>query len=264
LRLDLITAIILGAIQGATEFLPVSSSGHLVLAEKILGGTASAGLIFEVIVHFATMVSVLIYFRNKIGKLLISLLPPYTEDKLPSLKLAVIIVIGTIPAVIIGLAFEDYIEIAFGSATMVSVMLIATACLLLSTRLVKPGKKQVGFKSGLIIGIAQAAAIMPGISRSGTTITAGLHLKIAPAEAAEFSFLLSLPAVFGAGVLKSFSLMSSPLESAQLGAYAAGAAAAFVIGYLSIAWLMSLIKKGQFFYFGLYCLLIGVSGLVFL
>lgn len=262
--MDLITGIILGAIQGATEFLPVSSSGHLVLAEKILGGTASTGLIFEVLLHFATMISVLIYFRNKIGKLIISLLPPYTEDKLPSLKLAAIIAIGTIPAVIIGLAFEDYIEMAFGSSTMVSVMLIVTACLLLSTKLVRPGKKQVGFKSGLIIGVTQATAIMPGISRSGATITAGLHLNIAPAEAAEFSFLLSLPAVFGAGVLKSFSLMSSPLESSQFGVYAAGAVTAFAIGYLSIAWLMSLIRKGQFFYFGLYCLLIGVSGLVLL
>jgi len=262
--LDLFTSIILGAIQGATEFLPVSSSGHLVLAEKILGNNASAGLVFEVLVHFATMCSVLIYFRSKIVKLIVSLFPPYSEEKLPSLKLAIIIVLGTIPAAVFGLAFEDYIEKAFGSGKIASSMLLVTAFFLLSTRLIKHGQKSMGFKSGIIVGLAQSAALMPGISRSGATISTGLFLKISPAEAAEFSFLLSLPAVFGASLLKSFQLASSQISLSEMGIYMAGAVTAFAVGYLSIAWLLRIIKKGQFFYFGLYCLFIGTMGLIFL
>ena len=262
--MDLLTSLILGFIQGATEFLPVSSSGHLVLAEKILGIKASSGLIFEVMLHFATMISVIIYFRKKIGRLILSLLPPYTSDKRPSLKLAGILIVGTIPAAVIGLAFEDYVESAFGSGKFAALMLIVTALLLLSTRLIKPGERTITFKSGMIIGVAQSIALLPGISRSGTTISTGLFLKMAPAEAAEFSFLLSLPAVFGASILKSFDLMSSSINSAEIGVYLAGAFSAFLVGYISIVWLMSLIKKGQFFYFGLYCLTVGTIGLALL
>jgi len=262
--LDFITSIILGALQGLTEFLPISSSGHLVLAERILGGKASTGLIFEVLVHFATMVSVVIFFRKKIWRMILSLIPPYTQDKIPALKLTAIIIIGTIPAAAIGLAFENYIESAFGSAQIASIMLLITGIILLSTRLIKPGGDSPGFKTGLLIGIAQSAALMPGISRSGTTIAAGMYLKLAPSEAAEFSFLLSLPAVFGATLLKSFDLVSLPMANAAIGPYIAGAITAFIVGYLSIAWLMRIIKQGKFFFFGIYCLLIGFLGLVIL
>ena len=262
--MDFITSIILGAVQGLTEFLPISSSGHLVLAEKILGSKASTGLIFEVMLHFATMLSVLIYFRQKIGKLLVSLLPPYTESKMPYIKLAIVIIIGTIPAVIVGLAFEKRVEEAFGSARIVSIMLLVTAAILLSTKLVRKGQKQIGYVNGLLIGIAQSAALMPGISRSGTTISAGLHLKIDPAEAAEFSFLLSLPAVFGAGVLKLFDVAEQNAVVSSMGVYLIGSLIAFIVGYLSIAWLMRLIKKGQFFYFGIYCLIVGIVSLIWL
>jgi len=262
--LDYFTGIILGALQGLTEFLPISSSGHLVLAERILGGKASTGLIFEVMVHFATMVSVVIFFRVKIWRMIVSLIPPYTPDKIPALKLAGIIVIGTIPAAVIGLFFENYIESAFGSVSIVSIMLLITGVVLLSTRLIKSGNSSPNFKTGLLIGIAQSAALMPGISRSGTTIAAGLHLKLAPSAAAEFSFLLSLPAVFGATLLKSFDLASSPVSGGTIGPYITGAITAFIVGYLSIAWLMRIIKQGKFFFFGIYCIIIGVLGLVLL
>ncbi|MCP4580176.1 MAG: undecaprenyl-diphosphate phosphatase [candidate division Zixibacteria bacterium] len=262
--MGLIEGIILGVVQGLTEFLPISSSGHLVLAGKILGSRASTGLIFEVMVHFATMVAVLIYFRGKIGKMILSLLPPYTSEKMPLLKLAGIIVLGTIPAVIFGLVFEDKIESAFGSSKMASLMLLVTGLVLLSTKLIKPGQKPLDFKSGFLVGIAQAAALLPGISRSGSTISAGMHLKIDPAEAAEFSFLLSLPAVFGATLLKSFDLFSSPIASGAIGIYIAGSLTAFAVGYLSIIWLMRIIRQGRFFYFGVYCLAVGVFSLVLL
>ncbi len=262
--MEIMTSIILGALQGLTEFLPVSSSGHLVLAEKLLGGKATTGLIFEVLVHFATMVAILIYFRKKIGRLLLSLFPPYTQDKYPLLKLAGIILIGTIPAVVIGLAFKDNIEQAFNSTKMVSLMLLITAVMLLMTRLARSKNLSVGPATGLLIGVAQSMALLPGISRSGATISTGLCLKIAPAEAAEFSFLLSLPAVFGATILKSFELTSTPLASGVFGAYLLGAITAFVVGYISIAWLMRIIKKGKFFYFGIYCFGLGITGLIFL
>ncbi len=262
--MDLITGILLGVIQGATEFLPVSSSGHLVLAEKLLGNKASSGLVFEVMVHFATMISVLIYFRKKIIAIFLDILPPYTPEKAPSLKFAGIIAAATIPAAVLGLAFEDYIEQAFGSGKITSVMLLVTALILLSTRLFKRGNRTVNLKSGFIIGLAQSAALMPGISRSGSTISMGLFLKVAPSEAAEISFLLSLPAVLGACILKSFDLASSPIGLPEFGVYLVGAFTAFVVGYISIVWLMRLIKKGQFFYFGLYCLIIGLLGITLL
>jgi len=262
--MDIFTGIILGILQGLTEFLPISSSGHLVMAENILGVKASSSLIFEVLVHFATMLSVLIYFREKIWKMIISLIPPYTPEKLPALKLIGIIVVSTIPAAAIGLAFEDFVESAFSSVRIVSIMLLITGMILLSTKLIKFGGNKPGYKTGFLIGMAQAAALMPGISRSGTTMAAGMHLKLAPAEAAEFSFLLSLPAVFGAGVLKSFDLAASPIADGAIGPFIAGAIAAFIIGYLSIAWLMRIIKQGKFFFFGIYCLIIGFLGLVIL
>jgi undecaprenyl-diphosphatase len=262
--LDIITGLILGALQGATEFLPISSSGHLVFAENILGNKASAGLVFEVFVHTGTMASVLIYFKKKIWQMIKSLFPPYTSDKMPLLKLAGIIVIGTIPAVIIGLAFEHYIEQAFNSVCLTSLMLIVTAMVLLSTRLIKAGKLEIGLIGGFLVGIAQSMALLPGISRSGMTISTGLFLKVAPAQAAEFSFLLSLPAVFGATLLKTIKLSSAPPSGNTFGIYLVGAICAFFIGYLAIAWLMRIVKTGRFFYFGIYCLAIGVAGLLFL
>lgn len=262
--MDILTGIILGALQGFTEFLPISSSGHLVLAEYILGNKASSGLLFEVLVHFATMISVLIYFRKKIWNLIKSLFPPYSPEKRPFLRLCGIIVLGTIPAVVIGLAFQSKIEAAFNSPRLVLVMLLITGIILLSTRLKKSGNEPVGFKSGFLVGIAQSAALLPGISRSGSTIAAGLHLNLAPAEAAEYSFLLSLPAVFGAAVLKSFTLLSNSVPVESLGAYLVGAIVALVVGYISIAWLMRIMARGRFFYFGIYCVVIALAGMIIL
>lgn len=261
--MDLTTSLILGVVQGATEFLPVSSSGHLVLAERVLGSRASAGLVFEVSVHFATMLAVLIYFRTRIAGLVGSILPPYTLDKRDKLRLLLILGISTIPAGVIGLAFEKLVEDAFRSTTAVSLFLLVTAAMLLLTGLVKHGTLSVNLPRGLVIGMAQAAALLPGISRSGSTISAGLVLKIRPEEAAEFSFLLSLPAVFGATILKSFDLVSAS-QNAPAGVYVAGSLMAFVVGYLSIGWLIRVVKKGRFFYFGVYCAVVGLSSLIFL
>jgi len=173
-------------------------------------------------------------------------------------------VVGTIPIAVIGLAFEYYIEQAFSSVKLTSLMLLVTASILLSTRFIKAGKLEIGLITGILVGIVQAFALLPGISRSGMTISTGLFLKISPAQAAEFSFLLSLPAVFGATFLKAIELASAPLSGSAFSIYLAGAICAFIIGYLAIAWLMRIIKRGQFFYFGIYCSVIGITGLLFL
>jgi len=262
--LDIITSIILGFVQGATEFLPVSSSGHLVLAQHLLKSGASSDLIFEVLVHLATMLAVLIYFRKKVLRIVLSLFPPYSSEKAPDLKLAIIIVLATIPAAVIGLLFEDKIEAVFSSSRLTSIMLIVTAAILLGTKFIEKGQKALNIKSGLFIGLAQALALLPGISRSGSTISMALYLKVNPEEAAEYSFLLSLPAVFGAGILKMMQLYSNNQVDGQFSVYLIGALTAFIVGYISIALLLKLVKQGKFFYFGIYCLLVGISGLIFL
>jgi len=244
--------------------LPVSSSGHLVLAEHLLKSGASSDLIFDVLVHLATMLAVLIYFRKKVLRLVLSLFPPYTPEKSPDLKLALIIVVATIPAAIIGLLFEDKIEAVFSSSKLTSTMLIVTAMILLGTKFIEKGQKSLNLSNGVIIGIAQALALLPGVSRSGSTISMALYLKIDPKEAAEYSFLLSLPAVFGAGILKMIQLYSTNQIDGQLSVYLIGALTSFIVGYISIALLLKLIKQGRFFYFGIYCLIVGLSGLIFL
>lgn len=262
--MDNITAIILGLVQGLTEYLPVSSSAHLVFAEKLLGTKATAAITFEVMLHLGTLVAVLIYFRKKIWKMITGLFPPYTPEKRPFLQYAVIIVLATIPAAVLGLLFKDSVEAAFNSAALSGALLVITGLILLATHFIKKGTRTINLKSGIAIGLAQAIALLPGISRSGMTISAGLFQKIDPAEAAEYSFLLSLPAVLGAVVIKSFTLFKTGLDSSEMDHYIIGTLVAFVVGYASIAWLLRLVKKGQFFYFGIYCVIVGLLAAIFL
>ncbi len=261
--MDDISAIILGLVQGLTEFLPVSSSGHLVLAEKFLGISASTELTFEVLLHLSTVLAVVVYFRKRLARILTSFFRPSENHNRAERKTAGMIIVATIPAAAAGLLFEKKVELAFNSPRFTALFLICTGVVLLLTGLVKRGNNQVGYKAGFIIGIAQAFALLPGISRSGMTISAGLFQKIKPAEAAEFSFLISLPAVIGAIVLKSFKLIEA-FQTSGIGHYLLGCAAAFVSGYLSIAVLLKIVGKGKFFYFGLYCLAIGLIGTIFI
>jgi len=261
--MDNISAIILGLVQGLTEFLPVSSSGHLVLAEKLLGIKASTELTFEVLLHLSTVLAVIIYFRKRLGRIMAGLFKPSENHNRAELKTAGTIIVATIPAAVAGLLFEKKVELVFNSPQLTALFLICTGVILLFTGVIKRGNNQIGYGSGFVIGIAQAFALLPGISRSGMTISAGLFQKIKPAEAAEFSFLISLPAVIGAIVLKSFKLIAT-FQTSGLDHYLIGCAAAFVSGYLSIAVLLKIVGKGKFFYFGLYCLMIGLIGIIFI
>lgn len=248
-------AVILGLIQGLTEFLPVSSSGHLVLAQELLGVNLP-GVSFEVLTHLGTLLAVLLFFRERIIDLIRSL---FVKSMLEERRIIVLLIIGTIPAVIVGLLLKDSIEEAFTSPVLASSMLIATGAILLATRFVPKKQGEVSTAKSIIIGIGQALAILPGISRSGTTIATGMFLGVDPGKAAEFSFLLAIPAIGGATVLELNELAHT--SGALLGRYAVGALAAFISGLLAVYLVMAAVRRGRFEYFGYYCLAAGLVGL---
>jgi len=187
-------AIFLGILQGLTEFLPVSSSGHLVLAEHILHAK-NPGVAFELVVHLGTLLSVLIYFRRRILTLLSSF---FKKTETDTRRMNYLLLVATIPAVIAGVFFKDFFESAFSAPVMTSIFLMVTGLILLLTALVPKGDNVVTLWRAIFIGIGQAIAILPGISRSGSTISAGLFAGVNPVAAAEFSFLLSIPTIAGA------------------------------------------------------------------
>ncbi|MCP4703558.1 MAG: undecaprenyl-diphosphate phosphatase, partial [candidate division Zixibacteria bacterium] len=240
-------AILLGVIQGLTEILPISSSGHLVLTEHILQ-LKQPGILFELMVHFGTLLSVLVYFHKKIFGMIKSV---FDSSRSAERKMVYYLIVGTIPAVIAALLLDDFFEEAFSSPVMTSVMLLVTGLILLSTKYAKLKKLELNIPRSVIIGIGQALAIMPGISRSGTTISTGLFLGLKPYEVAEFSFLLSIPAILGAIVFKFKAVLS--LNSEILGPYLVGTIFAFLTGLFAVYIMLDLIRKGKFVYFGIYC-----------
>ncbi len=259
LYMNYFDAILLGIIQGLTEILPISSSGHLVLAKHLpFINLKQPGILFELMVHFGTLLSIMVYFRKKIFCLLKSI---FVTSDTAERKIIYYLIVGTIPAVIAALLFEDFFEEAFSSPIMTSIMLLVTGIILLLTRLARAKNLQLNMPRSLLIGIGQALAIMPGISRSGTTISTGLFIGIKPYEAAEFSFLLSIPAVLGAILFKIKSVLS--LNAEILGPYMVGTVVAFLIGLFAVYILLDLIRRGKFIYFGIYCLIVGSFGLYY-
>lgn len=270
--MDLLTAAILGVVQALTEFLPVSSSGHLVLGRAILGAHTDGGAAFEVAVHFGTLLSVVVVFRAEILRLMRATLGAladpggfstrWRED--PDLRLSAAIVLGCIPAGVIGLLFKDQLEAAFDSVSGVCVALIGTGLVLLATKLARPGDGEVTPGRSLIVGMAQAVAILPGVSRSGSTIAAAMFLGIDRDLAARYSFLLSLPVILGATVLKARDLAAAPPPGDALAALGVGALVSFVVGIAALVLLLQLVRRGHFAHFGWYCLAVGIGGLVWL
>ena len=246
---------ILGIIQGLTEFLPVSSSGHLVLAQKLLG-VKQSGVTFEVLVHLGSLVAVLIYFRVKIWMLIKSLFVP---RQIAHRKVVLFLIIGTIPAVMVGFSLKDFFERSFSSPVLASSMLLVTGAILLSTRFVSKSNRKVNLAAAIIMGIGQAISILPGISRSGTTIASGMLWGVDPSEAAEFSFLLSIHAIAGAVVLNAKDLLA--LESHLAGQYLVGTCSAFLFALLAVYTVLAVVRKGKFEYFAYYCFAAGLLGL---
>lgn len=248
-------AAILGIIQGLTEYLPVSSSGHLVLAQEIMG-VNPPGITLEIIVHVGSLLAVIIYFRRKLLEIMKSF---FTKENPSARKYASYLIIGTVPAAVIGLSLEKFLDSMFASPIFTSVFLLGTGIILLSTKFTTRGNSEVSLKTALVIGIAQACAILPGISRSGSTISAGLWSRVDPAKAAEFSFLLSIPAIGGATVMKFDDLLME--SSSFAGPYLLSAVLSLIFSLLAIHWMLAIVKKGRFEYFAYYCFAAGALGL---
>ena len=258
--MTLIESIILGVVQGLTEFLPISSSGHLALSHQLLEfDEESAGIEFDILLHFATLLAVLIYFRKNLFSILISLLKKGSnEDK----RMIWFLFIGTLPVVIIGLLIKDKVETISDNPILVSILLCLTGIILFLPIWIKNNKvNNLGSRSSLIIGFFQALALLPGISRSGVTITAGMLLGVSPKKAAEFSFLLAIPAILGGTIIKMNEISSIPTNQFEI--YLAGMLAAFITGLIAIFCVLKLISRGKFVHFGFYCLFVGTTGLIY-
>lgn len=251
-------AIILGIIQGLTEFLPVSSSGHLELAKAILGDTSvpEESLLFTVVLHFATALSTVVVFRKDILELLKGLSQfKWNEQTQFSFK----IIISMIPAAAIGVLFNDEIEALFAKQILlVGAMLVITGLLLFLADKAQKTEKPVSFANAAIIGIAQAIAILPGISRSGATISTSVLLGIDREKAARFSFLMVVPLIFGK-MAKDLLDGNIGDASAELLPMSIGAVAAFVAGLLACQWMIALVKRSQLKYFSYYCFVVGIA-----
>ncbi|AEE19243.1 undecaprenyl-diphosphate phosphatase [Dokdonia sp. 4H-3-7-5] len=260
--MDNLDALILGVIQGLTEFLPVSSSGHLELGKAILGDTSvpEESLMFTVVVHFATALSTIVVFRKDIVDILKGLFSfKWNEETKFSAK----IVLSMIPAVIVGLFFEEQLEALFGGNIMlVGCMLLVTAVLLYFADRAKDTHKNVTFSNAFIIGVSQAVAMIPGISRSGATISTSVLLGNDKSKAARFSFLMVIPLIFGK-IAKDLMDGALTSQTGNVSVLIIGFVAAFVAGLVACTWMIKLVKKSKLSWFAIYCLIVGVIAIGF-
>lgn len=255
--MNLLDSFVLGIIQGLTEFLPVSSSGHLEIAKVILGdhSVPKESLTFTVVLHFATALSTMIIFRKEIQEILKGLFQfKWNEETQFSLK----IIISMIPAVFVGLLFEKELESFFSrNLLLVGFMLFITALLLLLADKAKNTNKKVSFSNAVVIGLSQAIAMLPGISRSGATISTSVLLGVDRTKAARFSFLMVVPLIFGK-VGKDISSGDISFQSADLLPLSVGFIAAFIAGIVACKWMIALVRKSKLSYFSLYCAVVGL------
>lgn len=253
--MTMIQAVISGIVQGITEFFPISSSGHLVLLHSVFSIKQSM-LTFDVFLHFGTILSVLIFFRKDIVNML-------QKDK----ALLKFIIIGSIPTFMIGMLFKDVVENYFSTPRIVGLFLVITGLFLLLASLsaiywkIARRNRPPGYSNSIIIGIAQGISILPGISRSGSTIGAALMAGLSESDAVKFSFLLSVPAVLGANILKARQICGN-LVSTDTVAFIAGGIAAAITGFFAIKVLLIILKRNIFFLFGIYCMLVGAAAMI--
>jgi len=280
--MTILQAILLGVLQGATEFLPVSSSGHLVLVPWLFGWSSNPSLAFDVIVHWATALAVIAYFwRDWVTLLraglravpaLVHALSPKTRrpnDRdlwdTPETRLLALLVLATVPAAVAGALFEDFFERMFARPAAAAAFLLVTAAILALSEWL--GRRQrdmrsLTWKDALFVGIAQALAIFPGLSRSGATISAGMARGLRRGEAARFSFLLSTPIIIGAGVFSLLDLSEAGALASQAGVLIAGFLAAAVVGLLVIHLLLRFVQRRPLYVFAVYCAAMGLAALI--
>ncbi|NCB18661.1 MAG: undecaprenyl-diphosphate phosphatase [Bacteroidia bacterium] len=259
--MSILEAIVLGLVQGLTEFLPVSSSGHLVIGKELLG-IDSSGVAFEVVVHAATVLSTLVAFRKDILELLSGVL----KFKMNGQTIYVFkILVSMVPVFIVGMFLKDHVEALFGEGTIVvGIALLVTSFLLYLSGILKPKEKGITFRNALIIGVAQSVAVIPGLSRSGATISTGLLLGARREEIAKFSFLMVLVPILGEAFLE---LVSGGFASESTGIgvlpLAAGFLAAFTSGLFACKAMIALVKKTKLKGFALYCAILGVIAIIY-
>ena len=255
--------LILAIVQGLTEFLPVSSSGHTVVLKELFGFKQEAGPALEMLLHAGTLVSVLVYYRKKVWELLTGLFHKNPQSWL----YAVWVVISAVPAIIVYAGFHHQIDKAFDSPRLVAVMLLVTGVVLISTKFTWKDSglavKPLGWKRALAVGCAQAVAILPGISRSGSTISTAKWLKVKTEDAFEFSFIMSIPVLAGGILLelKDFGELADSFDGG-FGTLALAFAASAIVGYFALALIVKCGFRGKFWMFGIYCLLAGLAVLI--
>lgn len=243
-----IDTLILAILQGLTEFLPISSSGHLVIGQKLLD-IDLPGNAFEVVLHIGTLMSVVTVFRVELKTLLFNLNDSSNRYYISA------IAVGTIPALLVGLLLKDYISLIFDNIRFVSVSLVFTGVMLITSKFIIKRNVKLTLFIGIVIGLAQAVAIIPGISRSGTTICMGVLMGLSASEAAKFSFLLSIPVIIGAGLLTAMNIETIPFG---LDIILLGILFSYLVGWISLKWLLTILRTGKLYWFGVYCLIIGL------
>ena len=269
--MDILQAMIIGLVQGLTEFLPVSSSAHLIFAQQALG-VSDVGLAFDVLLHVGTLVAVIAYFYNDIINMIKGFLISLTDlkegkfigeiKKDPYKKLAWLTILATIPVGIVGILFNDMIEEIFTGLTIPAFLLLITGCLLYLSERMNSGRinvTNITVKEALFMGCGQALAILPGLSRSGTTIAAGLFAGLDKEFAAKFSFILSIPAILGAAVVELRHIGGANVE---IGACIAGFIVAVISGYIAISLLLKIVREKSLDIFAYYCWIVGIIVLV--
>ncbi len=262
--MSLLEALILGAVQGLTEFLPVSSSGHLQIGAVLLGVNSADNLLFTIIVHGATVLSTIIVFWKEIINIIKGLFKFELNEET---KLVLYIILSMIPVGIVGLFFESQVEQFFdGQVIFVASMLMITGFILLAANYLKAQNTtgELSYSKSIIIGFAQAFAVLPGISRSGATIATALILGVDKEKATRFSFLMVIPPILGATLLKVKDLIEQPLSSTEISttALAVGFIAALTFGIFACRWMINIVKKGSLVYFAYYCFAVSTITLV--
>lgn len=259
--MDAIQALILGLLQGLTEFLPVSSSGHLVIGGELFGLTGEENLSFAVLVHFATVLSTIVILWGEVSGLFKGLFALKWNEET---KMVSKLLLSMIPVGIVGLFFEDTVELFFkGKLWLVGCMLLLTAALLTISYYAKPRiKDKISFRDAFLIGIMQACAVMPGLSRSGSTIATGIWLGNKKEQVAKFSFLMVILPVLGKVLLDIVKIFKgvevSTFSAVPAGVMIVGFTAAFISGLVACKWMINVVKKGKLIYFAIYCLVVGL------
>ena len=262
--MDWIQALILGLIQGLTEYLPVSSSGHLTIGQEILGVSSEDNLAFDVVVHVATVLSTLVVLWGEI----VWLLRGFFKFKMnEEMRYVINILVSMIPVGIVGVFFKDQVEDIFGSGLLVvGICLLVTAALLTFTYFARPRQKEkIGVKDAFIIGVAQACAVLPGLSRSGSTIATGLLLGNKKERLAQFSFIMVIPPILGEALLNVLKVAKGEAVFSTIGTLplVVGFVAAFVSGCFACRWMIDIVKRGKLVYFGIYCAVVGLIAIAY-